>query len=303
MNLIIIDGENELNKINQNLKNDITEVCLISEIDNIDIEKYEKRFLVSILEKHFLSFNSQRLLMDFKSEIFLVPVVNNDFDSLILLRSWINPLNKYFETKIIQHKIVNYENYLDEFTRYFNYITSGEYDKDIELAKQENFEMSKTKTEPVENNFFKDKDIETVEIYTDGACSGNPGAGGWGAVLIHGEKKKEISGYDPLTTNNKMELFAVIQGLSMLKRKCNVNLYSDSAYVVNAITQNWLENWKNNGWKNSSREQVKNKEMWQELDLLLQTHNVIFHKVKGHADNFYNNRCDELATGEIAKNQ
>lgn len=139
-----------------------------------------------------------------------------------------------------------------------------------------------------------------VTIYTDGACSGNPGAGGWGAVLIAGERRKEISGFDPLTTNNKMELTAVIKALSMLKQRCNVELYSDSAYVVNAINQNWLENWKKNNFVGSDKKPVKNIELWKALDELLSYHNVHFNKVKGHADNELNNRCDALATGEIA---
>ncbi|MBE5755834.1 MAG: ribonuclease HI [Clostridia bacterium] len=141
-----------------------------------------------------------------------------------------------------------------------------------------------------------------VTIYTDGACSGNPGAGGWGAILMCDGKKKEFSGFDPETTNNKMELTAVIVALTKLKKPCNVELYSDSAYVVNALNQGWLENWKTNGWRGSDKKPVKNIELWQELDKLLGVHNVTFIKVKGHADNEYNNRCDALATGEIAKN-
>ena len=118
---------------------------------------------------------------------------------------------------------------------------------------------------------------------------------------MHGAHKKEISGFEQNTTNNRMELTAVIVALSSLKQPCNVELYSDSAYVVNAIKQGWLENWKNNGWIGSDKKQVKNIELWQSLDLLMQKHNVNFNKVKGHADNEFNNRCDALATGEIAK--
>lgn len=139
-----------------------------------------------------------------------------------------------------------------------------------------------------------------VTIYTDGACSGNPGAGGWGAILMCDGKKKEFSGFEKETTNNKMELTAVIVALSKLKKQCNVELYSDSAYVVNAINQGWLENWKANGWKGSDKKPVKNIDLWLKLDALLMEHNVTFIKVKGHADNPYNNRCDALATGEIA---
>lgn len=151
------------------------------------------------------------------------------------------------------------------------------------------------------NNANKPKDNNVV-IYTDGACSGNPGAGGWGAVLFHGDYKKEFSGFEAETTNNRMEITAVIKALEMLKASCNVELYSDSAYVVNAIEKGWLENWKNNGWIGSDKKQVKNIDLWQKLDDLMQKHKVVFHKVKGHADNEFNNRCDELATGEIAKN-
>ena len=140
-----------------------------------------------------------------------------------------------------------------------------------------------------------------VTIYTDGACSGNPGAGGWGAVLMYGDYKKEISGYDENTTNNKMEMTAVIEALKKLKTKCNVKLYSDSAYVVNSINENWLESWKNNGWRGADKKPVKNQELWLEIDRLLKVHHVEFVKVKGHADNEFNNRCDALATGEIAK--
>ena len=107
--------------------------------------------------------------------------------------------------------------------------------------------------------------MEEVIIYTDGACSGNPGPGGWGAILMINENKKEISGGNKNTTNNVMELTAVIEALKLLKRPCNVNLYSDSAYVVNAFLQNWILGWIKNGWKNSNKEDVKNKELWQEL--------------------------------------
>lgn len=141
--------------------------------------------------------------------------------------------------------------------------------------------------------------MEEVIIYTDGACSGNPGPGGWGAILMINENKKEISGGNKNTTNNVMELTAVIEALKLLKRPCNVNLYSDSAYVVNAFLQNWILGWIKNGWKNSNKEDVKNKELWQELISLTKVHNVTFHKVKGHADNNYNNRCDELARNAI----
>lgn len=143
--------------------------------------------------------------------------------------------------------------------------------------------------------------MKEVTIYTDGACSGNPGNGGWGAVLMYNGKKKEISGGEQNTTNNRMELTAVIQALSLLKEPCEVNLYSDSAYVVNAFLQGWLISWKNNGWKGSDKKQVKNLDLWQELDKLTNTHKVTFIKVKGHSDNEFNNRCDTLATSAILK--
>ncbi len=144
--------------------------------------------------------------------------------------------------------------------------------------------------------------MDNVTIYTDGACSGNPGPGGWGAILMFGENTKEISGGKKDTTNNVMELTAVIEALKLLKRPCNVDLYSDSAYVVNAFLQNWILGWIKKGWINSNKEEVKNKELWQELVNLTKVHNVTFHKVKGHSDNEFNNRCDELARKAISTN-
>ncbi len=142
--------------------------------------------------------------------------------------------------------------------------------------------------------------MEEVIIYTDGACSGNPGPGGWGSVLMYKGNTKEISGALKDTTNNVMELTAVIEALKLLKFKCNVKLYSDSAYVVNAFNQKWIYGWMKNGWKNSNKEPVKNKELWEELYSLTKVHNVEFIKVKGHADNIYNNRCDEMARNAIS---
>ena len=141
--------------------------------------------------------------------------------------------------------------------------------------------------------------MEEVIIYTDGACSGNPGPGGWGTILMYKDNKKEISGGMTDTTNNVMELIAVIEGLKLLKFPCKVKLYSDSAYVVNAFNEKWIYGWLKNGWRNSSKEPVKNKELWQELYHLTKVHEVEFIKVKGHADNEYNNRCDELARNAI----
>lgn len=141
--------------------------------------------------------------------------------------------------------------------------------------------------------------MEKVTIYTDGACSGNPGPGGWGAILMYQGNQKEISGGKRETTNNIMELTAALEALKQLKFPCEVELYSDSAYLVNAFNQKWIEGWKKKNWINSSKEPVKNKEIWQELDKLTHIHKVKFIKVKGHADNKYNNRCDELARNAI----
>lgn len=140
-----------------------------------------------------------------------------------------------------------------------------------------------------------------VIIYTDGACSGNPGPGGWGTILMYKDSKKEISGYNKDTTNNVMEITAVIEGLKLLKEPCNVQIYSDSAYVVNAFNQHWIEGWIKKNWQNSKKEPVKNKELWLELYALVKQHEVKFIKVKGHSDNEFNNRCDELARSEIEK--
>lgn len=142
---------------------------------------------------------------------------------------------------------------------------------------------------------------DKVIIYTDGACSGNPGKGGWGAILFYGENKKEISGYSELTTNNKMELSAVIEALSLLKRKCTVEIWTDSNYVKSGITE-WIHNWKKNNWKNSKKEVVKNQELWQKLDSLNGFHNIKWNWIKGHAENEFNERADELARKEILKN-
>lgn len=143
--------------------------------------------------------------------------------------------------------------------------------------------------------------MKTVKIYTDGACSGNPGVGGYAAILIYNGVEKVVSGVEEITTNNRMELMAVIKGLECLKEQCNVELYSDSQYVVDAFKQSWIENWKNNGWKTSSKKEVKNVDLWQKLIELTQIHRVNFIKVKGHADNEYNNRCDKIAVEEYKK--
>ena len=141
--------------------------------------------------------------------------------------------------------------------------------------------------------------MKKVTIYTDGACSGNPGPGGWGAILMYEDIKKEISGAKDNTTNNIMEITAVLEALKLLKVECEVKVYSDSAYVVNAFNQGWIENWKKNNWKTAGKNSVKNKELWEELCKFTEKHKVEFIKVKGHSDNKFNNRCDELATSAI----
>jgi len=137
--------------------------------------------------------------------------------------------------------------------------------------------------------------MEEVTIYTDGACSGNPGKGGWGAVLIYKDKEKQISGASLNTTNNQMELTAPIEALKLLKRPCKVKLYSDSAYLINGFTEGWIYNWQKNGWKTSNKKDVKNKELWVQIYNFTQIHEIEWIKVKGHSDNKYNNICDKLA--------
>ena len=143
--------------------------------------------------------------------------------------------------------------------------------------------------------------MKNITLYTDGACSGNPGAGGWACVLIFNDNKKEMSGGESLTTNNKMELLAVINGLKALKEPCNVEIFSDSAYVVNAFLNDWIGNWIKNGWKTANKKEVLNQELWKELIQLSRIHNIHWNKVKGHSDNELNNRCDELARNEVEK--
>jgi ribonuclease HI len=142
--------------------------------------------------------------------------------------------------------------------------------------------------------------VNEIIIYTDGACSGNPGPGGWGAVLMSGRHMKEISGSETHTTNQRMELKAVIEALKALKVSgARVTVYSDSAYVVNAFKQNWITGWQRNGWKNSRKEDVANQDLWRELIHLMQINQVKIEKVKGHAGDRYNERCDELARAAI----
>lgn len=141
--------------------------------------------------------------------------------------------------------------------------------------------------------------MKNVTLYTDGACSGNPGPGGYGGILMYEDFKREYSGFEENTTNNRMEILAVIVGLKRLKYPCSVDVYSDSAYTVNAFLNGWIYGWIKNGWKKADNKPVQNVDLWQELYSLTKLHEVRFHKVAGHADNPFNNRCDELARGAI----
>lgn len=143
--------------------------------------------------------------------------------------------------------------------------------------------------------------METLKIYTDGACSGNPGPGGWAAVLLYGENVKELSGGQPDTTNNQMELRAVIEGLKAVKRVMPTEVYSDSSYVIKAFNDGWIFGWQKNGWKTANKEPVKNKELWQELFTLQSRIKPKFIWVRGHAGDKWNSRADELAVAEATK--
>jgi ribonuclease HI len=145
--------------------------------------------------------------------------------------------------------------------------------------------------------------MKEVTIYTDGACSGNPGPGGWCAILIYKGIKKVLKGFEKYTTNNRMELKVVVEALKALNEPCKVVIYSDSAYIVNAVNQNWIEKWQKNGWKTSEKEEVKNIDLWNELVELMKIHKVTFEKVKGHADNELNNLCDRIARSMIKGEQ
>lgn len=137
--------------------------------------------------------------------------------------------------------------------------------------------------------------MKTVTLYTDGACSGNPGPGGWGAILVYGGVEKELSGGEKSTTNNRMELTAVIAGLSALKEPCIVELYSDSKYVIDGLSKGWAVSWRKNGWRKADKKPALNPDLWETLLNLIEKHRLHYHWVKGHADNPYNNRCDQLA--------
>ena len=143
--------------------------------------------------------------------------------------------------------------------------------------------------------------MKTVTIYTDGACSGNPGPGGWGAILTYGQHQRELSGGEANTTNNRMELTAVIQALSMLKEPCIVDLWSDSKYVIDGLEKGWAKGGKARGWKKADKKPALNPDLWDQLLTLTDIHSLRYHWVKGHAENQYNNRCDELAVAESQK--
>ena len=143
--------------------------------------------------------------------------------------------------------------------------------------------------------------MKTVTLYTDGACSGNPGPGGWGAILEYQGIEKEMSGGEKSTTNNRMELTAVIAGLSALKEPCIVELYSDSKYVIDGLSKGWAAGWQKNGWRKADKKPALNPELWEQLLALTQQHEMRYHWVKGHAENPKNNRCDALAVAESKK--
>ncbi|NLJ26188.1 MAG: ribonuclease HI [Firmicutes bacterium] len=144
--------------------------------------------------------------------------------------------------------------------------------------------------------------LPEVIIYTDGACSGNPGPGGWAALLMYGPHKKELTGYEAHTTNQRMELMAAIGGLEALKRPCLVKLHSDSAYLVNAFQREWLDKWQRNGWLNVKKQPVENQDLWKRLLALTKEHQVHWVKVEGHSDDEFNERCDYLAKQAIKEN-
>jgi ribonuclease HI len=137
--------------------------------------------------------------------------------------------------------------------------------------------------------------MKEVILYTDGACSGNPGPGGWGALLIWNGTEKELSGGEPDTTNNRMEMKAIIEGLRALKEKCHVKIHSDSALIINAFNQNWIQNWQKRGWRKSNKKPVENQDLWKEMLKVMSPHKVDWIKVKGHSTNELNNRVDGIA--------
>ncbi|MDA0671507.1 MAG: ribonuclease HI [Bacteroidetes bacterium] len=140
--------------------------------------------------------------------------------------------------------------------------------------------------------------MKTIILYTDGACSGNPGPGGWAALLMHGDHEKMLSGADPNTTNNRMEMMAVIEGLRALQEPCLVRVHSDSAYIINAFTQGWIDNWIRRGWKKADKKPVENQDLWRDMMQAMERHTVEWVKVKGHSDDVLNQRVDEQAVME-----
>ncbi len=141
--------------------------------------------------------------------------------------------------------------------------------------------------------------MKKIDLYTDGACSGNPGPGGWGAVLLYNKNEKQLSGYNKDTTNNRMEMFAVVMGLKELRESCDVTVFTDSAYVHNAFKNGWIDQWQKNNWRTKAKKEVKNIDLWKLLLTAMSRHRVDWVKVKGHSDNKYNNICDKLAVDEI----
>ena len=174
------------------------------------------------------------------------------------------------------------------------YLLAGEKTADLILSFEDRLFAKIRKT-------WRRKKMKTVTIYTDGACSGNPGPGGWGAILIYGTHKRELSGGEPDTTNNRMELTAVIQALSLLKEPCAVDLWSDSKYVIDGLEKGWARGWKKRGWVKSDKKPALNPDLLDRLLELEEIHTLRCHWVKGHAENEYNNRCDELAVMESQK--
>jgi len=142
---------------------------------------------------------------------------------------------------------------------------------------------------------------KTVILYTDGACSGNPGPGGWGALLIWNGKERELSGGEPQTTNNRMEMRAVIEGLRALKEPCRVKIYSDSALIINAFKQNWINSWLNRNWRKADKKPVENRDLWEEMLAAMKPHKVQWIKVKGHSTDKLNNRVDRIAVNASKK--
>lgn len=174
------------------------------------------------------------------------------------------------------------------------YLLAGEKTADLILSFEDRLFAKIRKT-------WRRKKMKTVTIYTDGACSGNPGPGGWGAILIYGAHRRELSGGEPDTTNNRMELTAVIQALSLLKEPCAVDLWSDSKYVIDGLEKGWARGWKKRGWVKSDKKPALNPDLWDRLLELEEIHTLRCHWVKGHAENEFNNRCDQLAVAESQK--